>query len=302
MNFTLSHFLIATQDGLLLPSLLYSHNSLEKPLHKELVVLIHGAGSSSIIRRPSLSNTLASTLADKDVDLLTFNNRGAGYITKFDTTSGKTITSGMTYELITESSYDISAVVSWATEERYEKIHLVGHSTGANKVVIWATQEPNQLNSIASLVLVGGGDDVSLQRQRYSDHGLITTEKLLAQKNTDQQMAMSLVPDFPGDHPISQRSLRELLMPGSDYDIFPFARSEDSGSFKRFKAIQHPNIAAIYGANDFGTIVSPREAIERLSRENTLSSYIIPDADHNFTLRERELSQVVTDYIKAATR
>src|SRR5690606_33078009 len=141
-SFKLTHLNVIASDGAYLPALWYRSAATQ---NKAVVVYTHGAGSASIIRNPERLNTIAETLTTNNIDFLAFNNRGSGYITKFDMADGTSILGGMTYEKIGDFQLDIEGVFAWAKSEGYTDIYIAGHSTGANKIVLaeeWATEHP----------------------------------------------------------------------------------------------------------------------------------------------------------------
>ena len=286
----LRHLSLSTSDGLLLPGLHYSNPSMSST--KKLLIYVHGAGSSSILRWPKLTNTLADKLTSASVDMLTFNNRGAGYITKFDTTKGKSVTGGMSYENISECELDIDSALKWAKQNNYNEIYLYGHSTGANKLVLWANIHKSNKN-VKGLILSAGGDDVSLQLSRYNPTLLGRLEKFMKNSTPKQIVPIEL---FPGDHPISVGSLKELITQNSNYDVFPFRRPDEKNAFKLFKAVEYP-LSIIYGSDDFGTIIPTEEAVKVLRSLKPCKAKIIPNADHSYNNRETDLAAAVLECV-----
>lgn len=293
-NLGLSHFTIETTDGVLLPALRYSAHL---RTNHAIMIYLHGAGSSSIIRNPTLTNTLAASLQTEDCDLLTFNNRGAGYITKFDTTSGQSFMGGMTYEKISDAVLDINAAIDWSISNGFSRIYLAGHSTGANKIVVWS--QTQKCDRVRKLFLISGGDDITLQRSRYEPKAIRDLEAVLGASSPVEDNL--LVPEhlFPGKHPISRRSLRELITPDSDYDIFPFGRSHSKNAFNKFiLAANKYKTICIYGSNDFGTGIPVDEALTILRQKNPkVDTYKIQDADHGFHGKENELSSLIAGIV-----
>lgn len=293
-NFTLKHLLITANDGIYLPALYTTGKSKARTL----VVYVHGAGSSSIIRSPNLTNTFAKASVDAGYDFLAFNNRGSGYITKFDTSVGSSHLGGMTYERVRDFSKDLEGVKVWSKDHGYREIVLVGHSTGANKIAHALAGSDDEF--VLGVALLGGGDDITLQTSRYSPTHLAkiiqtAQEKMKAGKDRD------LVPQaqFPGGHPISWGSLVELITEGSDYDIFPFARHKKwNDSFSYVKSLKIPTLF-VYGSDDFGTIVPVDESVKFLTDLLPGSTgRVIFGADHNFTDKEEELASTTVGWIK----
>lgn len=291
----IEHVSFTTRDGVILYGLRYSLNNYS---HK-IAIYIHGAGSTSIIKNPNLNNELANQLSLSGVDLLMFDNSGAGYISKLRTVDNddkhEARFGGMAYETIKSSLADIDGAIKWANSSGYKAIYLIGHSTGANKLCAFLSAKTRPSN-VAKVFLLAGGDDIALQRQRYEENNLDYQQIL---KTANQNNADELVPikDFPGDHPISYKSLAELLTKYSDYDSFPFSdylkNPKDKQLFRQFKAIDLP-IIVIYGSSDFGTIIEPSKAIDLLTKINRhAKGYLIKDADHNFKNHEKTLAKII---------
>ena len=279
---------ITASDKLYLPGLLYcAHNDT-----KTLFVFVHGAGSSSIVRNTLLFESFSQTFNTAGADLLTFMNRGAGYITKFDTAMGKSQLGGMTYEKISDFIYDIKGVVSWAREHRYENIYLLGHSTGANKLALVADYI-NRQEDIKGVALLAGGDDIALQRSALDD-ALVDIQRQ-AEEAISTYRDTELAPINTLPHPISWRSLYELITVDSNYDIFHFSRR---GDMKRIQKITKPTLV-VYGSEDFGTIIKPAIAVRVLVEQNKhIVGTIINGADHNFTGYETELAKIILAGVK----
>lgn len=292
----LRHILVQADDGVLLPALWYVAGG------TQVVIYVHGAGSSSIIRSPHMTDTFGRLCNQHGLDFIAFNNRGAGYMTKFDTVQGQSYMGGMAYEVIRDFVYDLSGVIEWAAQSGYESAVLVGHSTGANKIVYGLSSRATYALPVAGAVLLSGGDDVALQRSRYAAD---TREQIIKlSKEKQRSSPHRLVPPeyFPGDHPISWRSLDELLSENGDYDMFPFKRASCAKGhvimpFRQLKSIQQPVLLA-YGSEDFGTIIPVRQALGLVTGYvPSLDTYELMGADHNFTGFEKNIVQYVVAWI-----
>jgi len=271
---------------------------------KGLAIYIHGAGDSNILRKGELLVALAETLEPKNYDVMAFNNRGAGYVSrvkKYDEQGNEIdkVMSGMAYERIADCTKDIDAAIDWALENGYESIALIGHSTGANKAVIYANSGSSRLKYVAKLFLLSGGDDITLQNSRLSD-----PDKYLSgvKAVVESGGANRIVPEdnFPGEHPITYGSLLELIEEHSDYDIFPFGRYDQANQkhFELYKKINIPTIV-IYGSEDFGTVIEVDDALTLLSALNKQTTSIsIKGADHGFTNKDKELAVAIANELK----
>ncbi len=289
----IKHLSFPAQDGIVLQALVYTGT---KPT-KRLAIFVHGAGSSSILNNPELTNLLAQALEEQGVDFMSFNNRGAGYITKLrkaatSPAAGGTSYGGMAYERIADSVYDIEGALEWADHAGYTTFYLIGHSTGANKLCLYLSRTKIH-RGIKRAFLIAGGDDITLQRARLADPAKVEAliDRALQAGKGDQLVPAAV---FPGEHPISFASFKELITEHSDYDMFPFGRYEKNPGaaqyFQQFKSITTP-LTVLYGERDFGTVIPPSSAATLLKSLNPHTDYyVIPQADHNFTGHEDDLA------------
>lgn len=291
MQVTQINFL--TADNLQLHGLVYQHEN-----NRKLAIFIHGAGDSNVIKMGSMLSILSSKLAIKNYDLMAFNNRGAGYVSKVKKVNslGEKIgeqMAGMAYERITDCVKDIDGAIDWGSSQGYEHFVLIGHSTGANKTVYYLTEKAKNNKLVSQVFLLAGGDDITLQKSRL-DNPSRYLKQITSRVEKDE--GHLLVPEgyFPGNHPISYASLLELINEGSAYDIFPFGRYEnDKKLFTRYKKIQIP-IVAMYGSKDFGTVVPVESALAILREINTNTEVVmLKEADHNFTNQHNQLADQI---------
>ncbi len=294
-NLHIEHISFTATDNVVLYGLRY----IAGEHSKKIAIYLHGAGSSSILRNPQLNIQLAAQLTRKGVDLLMFENRGASYIKKLhianNAGNSSTRLGGMAYETIEECTLDIYGALEWAHSAGYRTFYLIGHSTGANKLCYFLSDNTKQ-SAIKKVYLLAGGDDITLQRKRFKDNG-INCENILEAVNASHEDELVPAKSFPGEHPISYKSLRELVTPYSDYDIFPFVAYQETPAdgrlFRQFKSIQVPTVV-IYGSLDFGTVIAPSAAIELLTSLNTRATgYLIDGANHNFNGFEETLAEVI---------
>jgi pimeloyl-ACP methyl ester carboxylesterase/predicted nucleotidyltransferase len=290
-------------DGLVMPLLLAQDSQ------KNLIIYIHGNGSASCISRPEFINKLYAGLKISQFDLLAANNRGSNYITqlkKHDGTNVEKVFYGMTYELINECVNDIDGMIAYAKKKGYQKIFLMGHSSGANKVVIYNHLKKNKPKELVGYILCAGGDDIGLRKKMlknsYQETIKYLEEQIKKGKNRD------FVPNdiYPSKHPISYQSLLELIKEDSQYDIFPYYSLDSSkktvDKFKYLKEIKLDTLV-VYGSDDFGCGIPVDSALNKLkarilSDKNNFELDIIQNTDHNFRDKEIELGQLAAGWCK----
>lgn len=293
-----------TSDNLTLPGLLFEP---EKKTKKVLIYL-HGNGSSSVFYKTDLMNALAGSLTKIGFSFFPFNNRGANLIKKLDRKlpdgTEERVLYGMTYELIKDCILDIDGAVEYLSSHGYEEIYLIGSSTGANKICVYNWYKPQ--NKIKGYILLSGGDDTGLY---YSQElGPKKYEKALVtcKKKIQEGKGMKLAMDF-----ISYQSLYDTINPDGDYNTFPFyetlfhAKLSKKKLFQEFASIQKPTLV-VYGEIDkycYGKVPEIVELLKKkASKIENFTFHIIPDGDHSFEGKEKELVEVIAEWLcKIAT-
>ncbi len=292
-----------TNDRLHLHGLHYNPTTSDK-----LAIFIHGTGDSHILKKGPLLRTLSEGLSNKDYNLMAFDNRGSRYISSLKKTDKdgqeiENVKAGMAYERIADCVKDIDGAINWGQQQGYKKFILIGHSTGANKIVYYltadiTTAEARNRKKVKKSFLLAGGDDISLQNSRLKSP-LKFHKKIKAMVEAGKGQKLVPEDDFPGDHPISYGSLLELIEEDSDYDIFPFGRFNNNNPkhFARYKKLKS-DCLAIYGSEDFGTVTPTKEAVDMLNKLNPkVKTVVIAGADHGFSDNYDQLTEQIVKAI-----
>ena len=290
----------AATDGVKLTGLLYE----PKRATTRAAVWLHGTGGSSIFTS-SRTNLLAEEMTSRGIAWLPFNNRGSDFIRRMRKTRGtksKSFFGGATHELIRECVFDIDGAAQFLRERGYRELYLLGHSTGANKVAVYAHYKPR--NPYARYVLLAGGDDVGLTYEKLGGRrfhaALEKARAMIEAKRGDE-----LVPRTVFDIPLSWRAFLDMHNPDGDYNVFPFGevlrgeRISRKPLFRHVRSLRKPSLF-VYGDSD--------EFLGQVTESVAVLAEVIPpgseiavlgDADHSFTGRERELGELVTEWLLA---
>jgi pimeloyl-ACP methyl ester carboxylesterase len=284
-----------TSDGLVLPGLYYKTDKAKK-----IVIFVHGLGSSSTFYNNERDITVAGELAKHDVSFLSFNNRGADGFKRvyFDGIEDKQHI-GYVFEKIADSIQDIDAAVEYAKSQGYDDIILMGHSTGANKVVLYNYYKPQ--NDVSKYILMGGGDDTGLHYEEFGHQKFDELLKKSYEMERDghgEDIATEVLPFI-----ISYKSLFDMLNPDGDYNIFPFyevlheMRFSTKKLFQEYLSIKKPTLV-IYGAEDKYCWGDVSGIVEILKKYQPGFRYeIIDGADHGFNGKEDELAKQITLFV-----
>ncbi len=286
-------------DGIALGGLLYE----PARTSKDVLIWLHGTGGSSIFDSKR-TNPLAAEIVRQGLAFFPFNNRGAHVMRRMAVRSGKRsshVQGGAAYELIRECVADIDGAIRDLRARGYSRFHLAGHSTGANKIVIY--DQLKRRNPVASYLLVAGGDDTGMFYEQLGPRKFRAT---LERANTmiKARRGMELVPSSISDVPMSWRSFFDMANPDGEYNVFPFLEALEEVKlsrkppFWRVKTIKKP-VLAIYGENDeylsdvsaavsaMANAIGPRENFEFA---------IMRNADHSFTGREATLGELMATW------
>jgi pimeloyl-ACP methyl ester carboxylesterase len=290
-------------DGVILPGLLYEPSRPRRI--GDAALFLHGNGDSSVFYS-ARTPLLAAELLRRGIAFFPFNNRGAHLIKRLKRRRGReeeSITRGMAYELIRESVDDISGAIAFLRRSGYRRIHLIGHSSGANKICVYDSRM--ERSPVKSYILLAGGDDAGLYRQDQGERRWQRVMKLcrerIAQKRGDE-----LAPSGVSHVPISWRSLYDTINPEGDYNVFPFLevlsgkRVSKKPLFRHFRSLGRPSLV-VYGDQDifcYGQVERCVEILqEKAPRSKKFRFEILEGADHGFSGCEAELGRLIGDWI-----
>lgn len=289
---------LQTNDGLNLPGLLYRGEK-----DKAAVIYLHGNGSSSVFYDEIENRPLATALARKNISTLYFNNRGAHIIKKLNVKRGKKEERkrfGMAYEKIKECVIDIDGAISFLKKRGYRKFYLAGISTGANKICVYNYYK--QKNDVEKYILLCGGDDIGIY---YDILGKAKFWRLLseAKRKIKTKKGEEIIKEILPDEVFSYIGFFDIANPDGDYNIFPFfevlrkIKLSTKPLFRHFKSIDKPTLV-VYGDQDEYAWGDVPKVVEILKNYRPDLHYeIIKGADHGFTDRENQLSELIANWL-----
>jgi pimeloyl-ACP methyl ester carboxylesterase len=288
-------------DGVALAGMLF------EPRRRTAVAaaFLHGNGDASIFRS-GRTNVLARELLGRGIAFLPFDNRGSGLLRwlKRDR-DGETeyLTGGMSHELIGESMFDIDGALGFLRSAGYRRLHLIGHSTGANKIVLYHYRKPR--NRVASYVLLAPGDDTGLYYQALGERRFRKALERSVQE-IERGRGDRFVPRSWSPFPLTFRSFRDTIDPDGDYNIFPFLEAANDLQlstktlFREFGSIRKRTLV-IYGSDDefcHGDVPMCVGLLERHAASRArLQIQIIEGADHGFHGRQEEVARNIASHV-----
>ena len=298
---------VLSTDNLKLPGLLYHSKS-----KKKAAIYLHGNGDSGVFYHQKLIAEVANSLGKIDVGLLAFNNRGARYKKNLLIEgSGKPgeeekYLGGAHYELIEDCVKDIDGAIETLKTNGYKDFYVIGFSTGANKICVYEALKPN--NEVSKYIHAGPGDDVGVH---YSEIGAAKFKKSLsyAKKMIKSDKPLKVLPKYTGMNPFSAQSAFDILNPDGMYNTFPYfevaeKRLGDKKLFKEYSEITKPMLVVFGEFDEFTYTGGGTEKALKLLKDNTSTAAlktsefrIIPDTNHGFYGKERELGEAIVDWL-----
>ncbi|MFA4937077.1 MAG: alpha/beta fold hydrolase [Patescibacteria group bacterium] len=286
---------ILTSDGLWLDGLFF------KPQTKtnKAIIWVHGLlgnfyGGGERVR------ILGKICTENNFSFVSFNTRGAGVMSRFSKQTSanikhknrKTIGGGL--ENFKESIWDIEAMIKFLQRRGFKKIYLVGHSTGANKVLYYMYKRCDRY--VAGISLVGPMNDFAGKKQELGSryNSIIKKVKVLAKKNPHK-----LLPYLLSPVPTTAARYLSLYTPGTPEDVFPYYNKK--AKFKELASVRAP-ILVLIGERDEYLDRSPQNFVNifksKAVKTKKFVGQIIKSADHGFYNKEKNLAEAIVNWIK----
>ncbi|HSP13335.1 MAG TPA: alpha/beta hydrolase [Thermoanaerobaculia bacterium] len=281
-------------DGVALAGLLY-----EPPRRtRRVAVFVHGTGGASVFdsRR---TNLLAAEFVSNGFAFFPFNNRGAHLLRRLRKKK-RTVGGGMAYERIRDCVPDIDGAIRFLRRRGYREIHLIGHSTGANKIAVYHRYKHR--NPVRGYVLLAGGDDTGLLYDQLGRRRFFSTlKRARARRNSEE-----LVPASLSALPMSWRALYDTINPDGDYNVFPYleilrgVRLSRGPRFRHLRGIRKPALV-VYGDRDeycYGNVSRCVGVLaEQIGPKPNFEFAILENADHGFGRREGDLARLILAWL-----
>lgn len=287
MNFPIVK--ITTEDGYPL------HGLLSEPPVKTGSIIIHFHGSAGNFYESSFYPYLFKLAEELNSAFLSTNGRGSGV---YNVETGTKFT-GAAIEIFEECLLDIDAWIEFARSKGYKTIILEGHSFGTNKIQYYALNGKHK-SQIKALILLGftdshGGQLEYLKTINKRNEDILKEAEELIKRNKPFQLLSNWLINW-GELPQSAQSYKSFMTPGSALsNILPLGQNKE---FSNFRKINVPMLG-IVGDTGECTVISPKEAVDRLNKENkNAECYMIENCNHSYKGKEEELVKIIKSFLK----
>ncbi|OGG08597.1 hypothetical protein A2154_00625 [Candidatus Gottesmanbacteria bacterium RBG_16_43_7] len=286
---------IATKDGLIHQGAFYKPDK----IGKTAILWVHGL-TSSFYSDFEIFNRFCVKGRDISLGLASFNNRGHDMIAGLRQVDPKS-PSGFThancgagYEKFEDCIYDIDAGITFLADQGYQKIILIGHSTGAFKAGYYAgTVKDNRLSGV---IVTSPISDRLIE--------LKTNKKLAVNLRRMKHMVDKGKGDFLVNNltffPLTPRRYISLFAENSvEETIFDYG--SEKPLLKFFRNIKTP-LFVVLAENDEYADRSIREIklfFDKHQRSVNYKSIIIKNAVHGFNRQEKTFARIVVSWLKS---
>ena len=287
---------VTTKDGLILHGILMeSYNS------KKIVINIHGS-ASNFYEEPFIGN-MAAAFPKEGFSFLSTNNRGNSVLTHTWQKCGSGV------ERFEDCLLDINAWIEFALRKKYATIILQGHSLGTEKIVYYMNKGKYR-DKIGGIVLLGFSDSYG-NALKFMDKfkcrkDLFKEARELIKKHRGEQFLTTKWYSHAGILPKSAESFINQFSNHSELSkAFPFRLKR----LEMYSKIKTPILAVISDNDKFTqadivkngsehTMMPIREAVQLLEQSNNRTKVVtVPQTNHDFESKEKELTKIVTKFL-----
>jgi len=242
-------------------------------------------------------HSIIEKLIDTKSAVLVFNNRGHDKVVHVPHASGsftKAIRGGAAHERFVDSADDIQGAINFARRQGSTEIYLIGHSTGCQKSVYWASKRGR---GVKGIVLLAPISDYSAIRKEYSKAKIaraLKTARALVRKGKPHELLPSSVWGWPWIAD-AQRFISLYTGEGAE-EIFLYWSPTKRPSTLR--SVRIPILAILADQDEFEAR-SAKKLQEWFGAHLTKGEVVIaPKVKHSFKGAERMLAKTIHQWVK----
>lgn len=261
---------------------------------RTVYIIIHGLGSSLW---KNLFLSLADVLTQKGIAVLVFNNRGHDRVSGLYRAgwAGKRVWAGGASEVFTDCADDIQGAINFAKKNGGKNIFLVGHSTGCQKSVYWASRRKGG-RGVKGIVLLAPMSDYSTLATAYSKTSVARSTKLareLVRKGRKHELLPQSVWPAIDD---AQRFLSLYSGEGPE-EIFTYWDAKKNP--RALKSVKVPLLVLLAEKDEYGD--RPAKRIAEWFGKHLRGKHrtiIVPRVPHSFKGGEKAVASAIRNFMK----
>ena len=282
---------IVTEDKLIHQGLFYKPTKASE----KAILWVHGL-SSTFYGNTKLLEVFAEYCEKESVGFVAFNNRGHDIVTgikEIDKTKVKGYSrtiGGAGAEIFEESILDLDAGISFLIKQGFEKIYLVGHSTGANKVCYYAGLK-NDLR-VSGIALLSPLSD-RLNPEGPSAFYVHLFTRLITSLGLGSKFLSGL-----SEYPVTSKRYLSLMTRGSAEDTFDYGDTDPKMMY--FSRIVKSLLVVFGGIDELADrpVKQIKKVFDSKTSSKNYNSVIVSGGYHSFNGKEKELAQTIFEWIR----
>lgn len=256
---------------------------------RQCIIWIHGLGSSAFSKLG-----IMELLVDKKTSVLTFNNRGHDKVTSISRTDGKRIRGGAVHEVFTDCVDDIQGAINFAKRQGARSIVLVGHSTGCQKAVYWASKKGR---GVKAVVILGPMSDYAAEKMAQGLNAIKRAEKV-AREYVRRGKKQVLLPENVWRWPWIADAQRFLSLYSGNGAEEIFTYWDPSRNPRTLKSLRMPILVFLAGREEFSKQSPKKIAAWFESHVHKGHVVIVPRVKHSFRGGEKRVAAEVRRWMK----
>ncbi len=256
---------------------------------KRVVVWVHGLGSNMFSKLGIIEH-----LANKETAVMTFNNRGHDKVASVRRMNGEYVKAGAAHEVFTDCVDDIQGAINFAKKQGVKDVYLVGHSTGCQKTVYWASKKGRGVRGLVILAPMSDyAAELAAQGKRALQKAAVQARAYI-QKGKKSVMLPEDIWRWPWIAD-AQRFL-SLYSGNSVEEIFTYW--DASKNPRTLKSVRTPILVMLAQKEEFSDI--PAQDIASWFEEYLYTGevVIVPKVGHSFKGAEKQVAARIHSFIR----
>ncbi len=273
-----------TQDGLKTAGFLMDAGK------EDVVIFLHGMGGN-FYKDGFLHG--ARELVRRGISFFSFNNRGAEVVKDFRDVKGEHHLLGTSFENFEECIYDIRNSIDLLESLGFRRFHLMGHSTGCQKILYYAYHERD--GRVKSLIHISPAEDYEIWKNSLGEEfeSIVEAAREMVKRGEGKKLLMRLY-EKNGELWSASRFLSFASRENPEARMFCY---EDLSAFSE---VEIPTFVALGTEDEYfrRPVEWYADRLKKAYGGKKLRVEIMP-GDHSFHGYEEKLFQAVYEFIKS---
>lgn len=266
------------------------------------IAVIHLHGLNSAFYKP-LPMKMGMRLVRHGITFMSIQQRGSYREYDLDLYRGnkwRRIHAGGRIERFEDSVYDIEGAIRYLRRVGIDRIYLQGHSTGCQKSVYYAIR--NNDRAVKGIILLAPADDRNIWKSNLYGFWGRGKRKGFAEAIRFARSKTKAAAPFWMDTRYGEElryTARRFLSFADIRNVEARIFDYESPKLREFARVRVP-VLAVFGTRDQYLVKSAKECMRELGRDTgspLFMGILIKNTNHGFANKEKELAELVSDWV-----